>query len=144
MSTSTTLARRQARELDKREQAALRRLAAHMRAEAQELDGRWVSERLDAEAELPHWGDRVIPELAALMAAEDTPTIVAAPVFARNRTDASPLSDDEEACLRRTAALLRAEAAELGRESEVGRRFDGWGSRLALECEVPDRAPRIV
>ena len=144
MNTTAALERQQARGIDHREEAALRRLAAHMRAEAEELEGTWVAERFDSGAELPHWGDRVIPELTALMSTEGTPTIVASPVFVRRRTDPCPLSEEEEACLRRTAALLRAEAAELGRDSDVGRRFDGWGSRLALECEAPNRPPRIV
>ena len=142
--TATTLERQRAREIDRREQAALRRLAAHMKAEAVELDGKWVAERLDSDAGLPDWGERVIPELTALMSTEGTPTVVPARTWASRRTDPCPLSGDEEACLRRTAALLRAEAAELGGESEIGRRFDAWGSRLALECEDPDRPPRIL
>lgn len=142
MKAADTLERRRAREIDKREQAALRRLGAHLRAEAEELEGAWVAERLGSDAELPEWGERVIPELTALMSAEGTPTVVDA--WVRSRPDGCPLSEDEEACLRRTAALLRAEAAELGGDSEIGRRFDGWGSRLALECEDPNRAPRIV
>ena len=144
MNTAATLERQRAREIDKKEQAALRRLAAHMRAEAVELEGEWVAERLDSDAGLPDWGDRVIPELSALMSAEGTQTVTPTPVFVRHRTDPCPLSEDEEACLRRTAALLRAEAAELGRDSMIGRRFDGWGSRLTPECEDPNRPPRTV
>ena len=90
MSTATTLARRRAREIAGKEQAALRRLAAHMRAEAVELDGKWVADRIDPDAGLPDWGDRVIPELSALMAAEGAPTVVAAQTFVHRRTNHSP------------------------------------------------------
>ena len=144
MKTAPTLERQRAWDFDNRERAALRRLAAHMKAEAVELDGKWVAPRLDSDAGLPDWGERVIPELTALMSTEGTPTVVPARTWTGRRTDACPLSREEEACLRRTAALLRAEAAELGGESEIGRRFDAWGSRLALECEDPDRPLRSL
>lgn len=142
--TAATLERQRAREIDGREQAALRRLASHMKAEAVELDGKWVVEHMYSDTGLPDWGDRVIPELSALMSAEDTPTVVPSRIWVQRRTDQWPLNRDEEACLRRTASLLRAEAVELGAESKIGRRFDAWGSRLALECEDPDRPPRVV
>jgi hypothetical protein len=142
--TAATIERQRAREIDQREQAALRRLAAHMRAEAAELEERWVAHRIGPDAGLPDWGERVIPELSALMSAEGTPTVEPSQAWVRHRTEGCPLSWEEEACLRRTAALLRAEAAELGEDSEIGRRFDRWGSQLAVECEDPSRPPRIV
>jgi len=142
--SAATLERHRAREINQREQAALRRLAAHMSAEVAELEERWVADRMGPDAGLPDWGERVIPELSALMSVEGTPTVVPSEVWVRHRTDQCPLSQEEEACLRRTAALLRAEAAELGGDSEIGRRFDRWGNRLALECEEPNRPPRIV
>jgi hypothetical protein len=52
-----------------------------------------------------------------------------------------PLAEEEEAALRRLAAAMRAEAAELaGRDEGLARRLDGSGVRLALECERPQRA----
>jgi hypothetical protein len=141
MSEQATLER--APELHEREEASLRRLTAQMHAEADELPGGgWVVEHLHPKGDVREWGERVLPELATLMAAEaaDEP----ADSWVRRRTDRSPLRDEEEACLRRVAALLRAEAAELGDGSRLGRRLDGWGIRLALRCEVPERSPRIA
>ena len=131
------------RELHEREAASLRRVAAQMQAEADELpQGGWVAERLGPQAGLGEWGERVLPELAALTAAEAARE--PAHSWVRRRSEWSPLSEEEEACLRRMAALLRAEAAELGGDSGLGRRLDGWGIRLALECEASDRSPRIA
>ena len=141
MNEHATLER--APELHEREEASLRRLSAQMHAEAEELpQGGWVAERLDSQASLWEWGERVLPELAALMAVEAAHEPAGS--WVRRRSDQSPLREDEEACLRRMAALLRAEAAELGEGSRLGRRLDGWGIRLALRCEVPDRSPRIA
>jgi hypothetical protein len=132
-----------ARELNEREEASLRRLTAQMQAEADELpQGGWVAERLDSQDGLWEWGERVLPELAALMAAETAHE--PARSWVRRRSDQSPLREEEEACLRRMAALLRAEAAELGDGSRLATRLDGWGIRLALRCEAPERSPRIA
>ena len=126
--------------LDAREHAALRRVAAQMISEAAELPPTsWATEHLRLDVD--EWGERVLPELASLMAVDrrqDSPES-----WIRVRSDRCPLASEEEACLRRVAALLRAEAAELGPESSVGARLDGWGIRLALECENPSR-PGLV
>jgi hypothetical protein len=126
--------------LEAREQAALRRVAAQMTAEAAELPPTsWVAQHLRLEVD--QWGERMLPELARVMAAErrqDT-----AHSWVRRRTDRCPLTWDEEASLRRVASLLRAEAGELGPESSAGTRLDRWGIQLALECENTT-APRIL
>jgi hypothetical protein len=129
-----------ARDLNQREEASLRRLTAHLHAEADELprDG-WVAEHLDPRAGLVDCVERTLPELAALMADES-----ARDSWTRRRSDPRSLDEDEEACLRRIAALLRAEAAELEDGSPLARRLDGWGIRLALTCEAPERSPRMV
>jgi len=126
--------------LDPREQAALRRVAAQMTAEAAELPPTtWAAERL--RLDVHEWGERVLPELASLVAAE--PTHESAGSWTRTRSDGCPLTLEEEACLRRVASNLRAEAAELGPGSPVGSRLDSWGIKLALDCESP-RPPRLV
>jgi len=123
-----------------REQAALRRVAAQMIAESAELPPTtWVAERLRLEPDA--WGERVLPELAALMAVDRRRD--SSQSWVRRRSDHCPLTLDDEACLRRVAALLRAEATELGPDSSVGARLDGWGIRLGLECENPS-APGLV
>ncbi|MGP8240921.1 MAG: hypothetical protein ACLQQB_04025 [Solirubrobacteraceae bacterium] len=126
--------------VDPREQAALRRLSAQMIAEANELaPTTWAAQRLRLEVD--GWGERVLPELAVLMAVDRTQD--SAQSWIRTRSVRCPLALEEEASLRRVAALLRAEAAELGSESSVGARLDSWGIRLAVECENPGR-PQIV
>jgi len=119
------------------EQAALRRLAALMRAEADELPpGCWVRRQLESDVAVGGWGDIVLPELARLVQ-HDEP----APDRWSRRRERSLLADEEEAVLRRLAAAMRAEAAELGAPaSALGRRLDGWGIRLALACEGAPRA----
>jgi len=122
------------------EQAALRRLAAQMHAEADELPPTsWVAEhlRLDVEG----WGERVLPQLFSLMAVEDTEQLPDS--WVRRRSDSCPLTLAEEASLRRLAAILRAEAAELGPASEIGVHLDSWGIRLALQCESPPGMRRL-
>jgi hypothetical protein len=120
---------------DAREQAALRRVAAQMQAEAAELPPTtWVAERLHLQVD--EWGERVLPELALLMAIDRRQEW--AQSWMRRRPEGCPLTMEEEACLRRVAALLRAEAAELGSESPVGARLDSWGIQLALDCEHPN------
>ena len=127
-------------QLDAREDAASRRVAAQMNAEAAELPPTaWVAERLRLQVD--EWGDRVLPELASLMAIDRGQQ--PAQSWTRRRADLSPLTLEEEACLRRVAALLRAEAAELGSESPLGARLDSWGIKLALECESPSGMRRI-
>jgi hypothetical protein len=130
-------------DVQEREEASLRRLAAQMKAEANELpQGGWVVKHLDPQDGLWEWGERVLPELAARMAAETDHE--PADSWVRRRSDESALDEEEEACLRRMAALLRAEAAELGEGSGLGKRLDGWGIRLALRCEAPERSPKIA
>jgi hypothetical protein len=125
---------------DAREQAALRRVAAQMQAEAAELPPTtWAAERL--QLEIDEWGERVLPELALLMAIDRRQEW--AQSWMRRRPEGCPLTMEEEACLRRVAALLRAEAAELGSESPVGARLDSWGIQLALDCEHPS-GPRVL
>jgi hypothetical protein len=126
--------------LEVREQAALRRVGAQMIAEAAELPATtWVAEHLRLEVD--GWGERVLPELALLMAAGRRQD--AAEPWIRSRSDRCPLTLEEEACLRRVASFQRAEATELGSGSSVGVRLDSWGLRLGLESENP-RAPRPV
>lgn len=114
------------------EEAALRRVSALMRAEAAELDERcWLARHLEVAVEdLRVWGPRVLPELRALT----SPTgIRYADPWAAG-PDPCPLAPPEVAALRRIGVWMRAEAAELG-GSQLARRLDGWGVRLALECE---------
>lgn len=133
---STRISPRERRGLSESELAALRRVAAHMRAEAAELEaGSWVRDRLEEEDEPSRWSARVLPELRArLDAASENHRWI------RGRSKASRLSRHEEAALRRLGALMRAEAAELDRSvSAVARRLDAAGIRLSLECEDADR-----
>jgi hypothetical protein len=126
--------------VEAREQAALRRVAAQMIAEAAELPSTsWVAEHLRIEVD--EWGERVLPQLACVMAVEGRQD--AAQSWIRRRSDRCPLTWDEEACLRRIASLFRAEAAELGPNSSAGTRLDSWGIRLAMECENAT-GPRIL
>jgi hypothetical protein len=125
--------------LAEREWAALRRVAALMRAEAAELaPSSWVRRRLETDVAVGGWGELVLPELALLMRGEEASSPGS---WVRGREEAGPLELDEEAALRRLGALMRAESAELDDPaSPVRRRLDGWGIRLALACELPDRA----
>jgi hypothetical protein len=127
-----TQMRKRPQQLGGCEQAALRRVAAQMVAEAAELPPTsWVAEHLRLDVD--EWGERVLPELALFMAVErrqDAPQ-----AWIRRRSDRCPLTWEEEACLRRVASLFRAEAAELGAESSVRTRLDSWGIHLAVECE---------
>jgi hypothetical protein len=134
--TQTTVAPRDTPARARREEAALRRLAAVMRAEAEELPPDcWVRRRLESDVAVGGWGDLVLPELARLVQ-EDEPD----PDRWTRRHERSPLADDEEAVLRRLSVLMRAEAAELGApHSALARRLDGWGIRLALACERVSR-----
>ena len=116
------------------EQAALRRVSAHINAEAAELPpNTWLAGRLDIE--IDHWDTQLLPELERLMSREREPDATSS--WARMRSDRCPLTQPEEACLRRIAAVLRAEADELGSESPVGARLDRLGIVLWLECEAP-------
>jgi hypothetical protein len=125
---------------DAREKAALRRVAAQITAEAAELpDNTWLAERLGLEIRV--WDDRVLPELALAMAGEQGPEPPRS--WVRVRSERCPLTLAEEASLRRVAALLRAEAAELGPESLGGAYLESLGIRLALECESPGGMLRI-
>ena len=125
---------------DARETAALRRVAAQITAEAAELpDNTWLAERLDLEIRM--WDKQVLPELALAMAGELGPE--PPQPWVRVRPERCPLMLDEEAALRRVAALLRAEAAELGPESGGGAYLESVGIRLALECERPGGMLRI-
>lgn len=138
--TDAARSRAATRRLEPREQAALRRVAAQMTAEAAELPRTtWAAERL--RLDLDEWGERVLPELATLTAADRGHEPAGS--WTRTRADSCPLTLEEEACLRRVASNLRAEAAELGPGSLVGSRLDSWGIKLALDCESP-RAPRLV
>src|SRR5207253_2043888 len=108
--TQTTVAPRDTSARAQREEAALRRLAAVMRAEAEELPPDcWVRRRLESDVAVGGWGDLVLPELARLVQ-EGEPD----PDRWTRRQERSPLADDEEAVLRRLSVLMRAEAAELG------------------------------
>jgi len=136
MATQTTLPER--RQLADpplgRDQAALRRVSAHLHAEAAELPpNTWLAERLAIE--INQWGERVLPELAHLMSIDCESGSPFSSV--RVRSDRCPLTQPEESCLRRIAAVLRAEADELGSESPLGARLDRLGIMLWLECEAP-------
>jgi hypothetical protein len=138
----TTLVRHGTAARAEREEAALRRLAALMRAEAEELPPDcWVRRQLESDVAVGGWGDLVLPELARLVQ-DDEPE----PDRWIRRHERSPLAHDEEAVLRRLSALMRAEAAELDApRSALARRLDGWGIRLALVCErVSHGAGRAV
>jgi len=138
--TDTPRRREESQRLDPREQAALRRVAAQMIAEAAELPSTsWAAQRLRVDVD--EWGERVLPELASLMAAE--PGQQSAGSWIRTRSDRCRLTLEEEACLRRVASNLRAEAAELGPGSVMGSRLDSWVIRLALDCERR-RPPRLI
>jgi hypothetical protein len=142
MNTDASRARmaRPSQELAEQEQAALRRVAAEMTAEAAELPPTsWVAVHLRLGVE--GWGERVLPELFSLMAAEDADQ--PAQSWIRVRSDHCPLTLAEEASLRRVSAILQAEGAELGPTSQVGSRLNSWGIRLALECERPSGMRRI-
>ena len=125
---------------DAREQAALRRVAAQITAEAAELpENTWLAERLGLEIRV--WDKQVLPELALAMAGELGPEPPQS--WVRVRPERCPLMLAEEASLRRVAALLRAEASELGPESVGGAYLESVGVRLALECESPTGMLRI-
>ncbi len=127
-----------------RERAALRRVSAHLSAEAAELPpDTWLAERLDIEVD--QWGERVLPDLARLMSSERG-SEESSYAWARVRSGGCPLTQPEESCLRRIAAVLRAEADELGSESPVGAYLDRLGIMLWLECEAPGgtRHRRVV
>jgi hypothetical protein len=128
-----------ARLVQKAEEAALRRLSAHLQAEAAELDpGSWLYAHLVADQWVGDWGERVVPELAGLM----SPSWEADRWVGRSH-ERCPLEGTDEAALRRLAALLRAEAVELGDESPLGRRLEGWGIRIALDCARPEVPLRL-
>ena len=137
--TQTTLARPDVPAPAQREEAALRRLAALMRAEAEELPPDcWVRRQLECDVAVGGWGDLVLPELARLVQDEEPD-----PDRWTRRSERSLLAADEEAVLRRLSVAMRAEAAELGAPgSALARRLDGWGIRLALACERVPRGPR--
>jgi hypothetical protein len=125
---------------DARETAALLSSAAQITAEAAELpDNTWLAERLGLEIRV--WDKQVLPELALAMARGLGPE--PPQPWVRVRRDQCPSMLAEEAALRRLAALLRAEAAELGPESAGGACLESVGIRLALECERPGEMPRI-
>ena len=127
-------------QLAEHEQAALRRVAAEMTAEAAELPPTsWAAVHLRLGVE--GWGERVLPELFSLMATEDAEQ--PAQSWIRVRSDHCPLTLVEEASLRRVSVILRAEGAELGPTSQVGAQLNSWGIRLALECERPSGMRRI-
>ncbi len=118
-----------------RDQAALRRVSAHLHAEAAELPpDTWLAERL--EIEINQWDERVLPELAHLMSSDNGSGSPYSSL--RVRSDRCPLTQPEESCLRRISAVLRAEADELGSESPLGTRLDRMGIMLWLECEAPE------
>jgi hypothetical protein len=137
----TLIGRREwSKDPDAPERAALRRVAAQITAEAAELpENTWLAERLDLEIRV--WDKQVLPELALAMAGEPGPEPPES--WVRVRPEGCPLMLAEEASLRRVAALLRAEAAELGSESVGGAYLDSLGIRLALECESPSGMQRI-
>lgn len=87
------------------------------------------------------WDERLLPELALIMAYDGWPEPPAS--WARGRSERCPLTLVEEACLRRVAAVLRAEASELAPESGVAAYPENLGIRLALECERPGGMQRI-
>ena len=123
---------------DAREEAALRRLAAQITAEAAELpENTWLAERLGLEIRL--WDKQVLPELALAMAGEPGPEPPES--WVRVRPERCPLTLAEEASLRRVAALLRAEATELGPKSLGGARTSKawesgslWSARAPVAC----------
>ena len=116
------------------EQAALRRVAAHVNAEAAELPpDTWLAPRL--EIEIHQWGERVLPDLARLMSGERGSDPMVS--WVRVRSDRCPLTRTEESCLRRIASVLRAEADELGPASSVGVHLSRLGIMIWLECEPP-------
>jgi hypothetical protein len=128
------------RQYSEEEHAALRRVSTEMGAEAAELPPTsWVAEHLRLGVE--EWGERVLPELFRLMATEDTDQFPYS--WVRRRSDRCALTLAEEASLRRLAAILRAEGAELGSASQVGANLDRWGIRLALQCESPPGMRRV-
>ena len=125
---------------DAREQAALRRVAAQISAEAAELPpNTWLAERLGLEIGV--WDKQVLPELALAMTGELGPE--PPQPWVRVRPERCPLMLAEEASLRRIATVLRSEAAELAPESSVAAHLDGLGIRLALACETPGGMLRI-
>jgi hypothetical protein len=112
------------------EEAALRRLSAHLRAEAEELEpGSWLHERLVAEEWIGEWCDRIVADVGRLMGPSWESDRWVGRAYER-----CPLEAPEEASLRRLAAVMRAEAAELGDRSALGRRLEGWAIRIALDC----------
>jgi len=142
MSTNTSPARlgQPSPQLAEQEEAALRRVAAEMTVEAAELPPTsWVAVHLRLGVE--GWGERVLPELFSLMAAEDAAQ--PAQPWIRVRSDHCPLTLEEEASLRRVSAILRAEGAELVPTSQVGARLNSWGIRLAVEFERPSGMQRV-
>ena len=119
---------------DAREQAALRRVAAQISAEAAELPpNTWLAERLGLEIRV--WDKQVLPELALAMAGELGPEPPQS--WVRVRPERCPLMLAEEASLRRVATVLRAEAAELGPESSVAAHLEGWASGSPLHASAP-------
>jgi hypothetical protein len=124
---------------DQAEEAALRRMSAHLRAEAEELEpGTWLHDRLVADDWIHESCDRIVAELGRLMG----------PSWESDRwvgraSEMCPLDAPEEAALRRLAALMRAEAAELGGGSALGRRLESWGIRIALDCGRPEAPLRL-
>jgi hypothetical protein len=125
---------------DTREQAALRRVGAQIHAEAAELPPTaWLAERLGLG--IDEWDEHVLPELATAMANGRGPEPPQS--WVRVRSERCPLMLAEEACVRRVAAFLRAEAAELGPASSVGTHLESLGIRLALECESPGGMLRL-
>jgi hypothetical protein len=137
--TVATRRTEQARAAKAAEEAALRRVAAHLRAEAAELEpGSWLHARLVADHWIGDWGEHVLPELDGLVS----------PAWEADhwvgRTSARcPLEEAEESALRRLAAHQRAEAVELGDASPLARRLERWGIRIALDCARPEAPPRL-
>jgi hypothetical protein len=134
-----TLATERRSERRPAEEAALRRLSAHLRAEAAELDaGSWLHARLVADQWVGEWGDRIVPELTGLME-----PAWESDCWVGRAHECCPLDGPDEAALRRLAAHLRAEAVELGDESPLGRRLERWGIRIGLDCARPEAPPRL-
>ena len=130
----------EARPAQEVEEAALRRVSAHLQAEAAELDpGSWLHARIVGDHWVGDWGERVLPELAGLMS-EDWEV----DRWVGRSHERCPLDGRDEAALRRLAAHLRAEARELGDESPLGRRLEGWGIRIALDCGRPETPLRLA
>jgi len=129
----------QARTPKAAEEGALRRLAAHLEAEAAELEpGSWLHSRLVADQWIGDWGEHVLPQLADVV----SPAWEADDWVGRTHAHC-PLDEAEESALRRLAAHLRAEARELGDASPLGRRFERWGIRIGLDCARPEAPPRL-